>query len=66
LAIGGQAVLKWGAITFGVGIALVILEIYVASRKKGGIEPQDRQRIWGIFWLAICMSGLVMFLIWAS
>jgi hypothetical protein len=64
LAAGGQVVLKWGAITFGIGIALVILEIVFARRKKGGIQPHDRRRIMDIFWLAIVMSALVMSLIW--
>lgn len=58
--------LKWGAITFGVGIALVILEIYVASKKKGGIEPSDWKRIWGLVWLAIFATGLVVGLIWLA
>ena len=58
--------LKWGAITFGIGIALVILEIVVASKKKGGIQASDRQRIVGIFWITLFVTGLVMGLIWLS
>jgi hypothetical protein len=65
-AIGGQTVLTWGAVAFGIGIALVILEIYVASKKKGGIQPQDKQRIWGLVWLSFFVSGLVMGLIWLA
>ncbi|OGA18957.1 MAG: hypothetical protein A3G25_00840 [Betaproteobacteria bacterium RIFCSPLOWO2_12_FULL_63_13] len=61
-----NAIYKWGAITFGVGIALVILEIYFASKKKEGIEPQDKTRIWGIFKLSLFASGLVMLLIWMA
>lgn len=58
--------LKWGAITFGIGIALVILEIYVASKKKGGIESQDWTRIKGLVWLTFVVTGLVVGLIWLS
>jgi hypothetical protein len=55
---------KWGAITFGVGMALVILEIFMASRKKEGIEIQDKKRIKGIFWTVLTLTGIVMALIW--
>lgn len=58
--------LKWGAITFGVGIALTILEIYVASKKKEGIEAPDWKRIRGIFGLTLFCTGLVMGLIWLA
>jgi hypothetical protein len=57
-------VIKWGAITFGIGMALVILEIYVASRKKEGIEAPDKHRILGMFWIVLVLTGLVMGLIW--
>jgi len=59
-------VLKWGAITFGIGAALVILEIYVASKKKGGIQTPDWKRIKGIIWLTFLVTGMVMGLIWLS
>ena len=58
--------LKWGSITFGIGIALVILEIYVASKKKGGIEASDWKRIRGLIGLAFFATGLVVSLIWLS
>lgn len=58
--------IKWGAITFGVGMALVILEIYVAAKKKGGITATDKQRIMGIFGTVVVMTGLVMGLIWLA
>ncbi len=58
--------LKWGAITFGIGIALVILEIYVASKKKEGIQPPDWKRIKGLIWITLFVTGLVMGLIWLS
>ena len=56
----------WGAITFGIGAALVMLEIYVASKKKGGIELQDWKRIKGLVWITFFVTGLVMFIIWMS
>ena len=56
----------WGAIAFGIGTALVILEIYVAAKKKGGIEAQDWKRIRGLIWLTICATGGVMALIWLA
>ena len=58
--------LKWGAITFGVGIALVLLEIYVASRKKKGIEAPDWKRIRGLVWITFFVTGLVVGIIWLS
>jgi hypothetical protein len=59
-------VLKWAGITFAVGIALVIVEFWFASRKKGGMTPTDRQRIMGIFWITCLMTGLVAGLIWIA
>jgi hypothetical protein len=59
-------VLKWAGITFAVGMALVIIEIWFATRKKGGMTPTDRQRIVGIFWIACIMAGLVAGLIWLA
>ena len=47
-------------------MALVILEIYVASKKKEGIQSQDKQRIMGIFGTVVVLTGLVMGLIWLS
>lgn len=61
-----NAIYKWGAITFGIGMALVILEIYFASKKKEGIEPQDKVRIKGIVWFSFFAAGLVMLLIWMA
>ena len=57
---------KWGGITFGVGVALIILDIYMASKKKGGITPTDKQRIWGILWVTCVMTALVAGLIWMA
>lgn len=61
-----NTVFKWGLITFGIGMALVVLEIYFAKKKPAGIEPQDKVRIKGIVWLSFFASGLVMLLIWMA
>ena len=58
--------LTWGAITFGIGVALVVLEIVVASKKKQGIENADWKRITGLIWLTVFVTGLVMGLIWLA
>lgn len=55
--------IKWGAITFGIGISIMVLDIIMARKKKGGFQPSDRQRILGILWISIFASGLVMGLI---
>ena len=57
---------KWGGITLAIGIALVILEIYMASKKKEGVTATDKKRIMGLFWLALLVTGLVSWLVWAS
>jgi len=56
--------LMWGAITFGCGIALMMLELIMASRKKEGIEVQDKKRVVGIFWVTLFLSALVMGVLW--
>lgn len=56
--------LKWGGIVFGIGIALMIMDIMMARKKKGGMTPTDKQRIAGIFWLACLLSLGTMGLIW--
>ena len=58
--------LKWGGITFGIGIALIIIEIYLARKKKEGFTPIDKERVVGIFWLTLFATGLVMGLIWMN
>jgi hypothetical protein len=50
---------KWGGITFGVGIALVLIEIYFATKKKEGFTPTDRKRVVGLFWLTCFAAALV-------
>ncbi len=57
---------KWGAITFGVGIGLVILDTVFASRKKEGVTHSDKQRIKSLFWLTCFMTALVTGLIWLA
>ena len=57
---------KWAGITFGAGIVLLILDVYMASKKKGGIQSYDKHRIFGIFWLSLFSAGLVAVLIWLT
>jgi hypothetical protein len=58
-------VYKWMAITFGMGMLLMVAEVHYARKKKEGFTPADRLRVFGIFWLSLFMSGLVGFMIWA-
>jgi hypothetical protein len=59
-------VYKWMAVVFGIGMALLVIEVHLARKKKEGLTPADRQRIIGIFWLSLFASGLVGFLVWAT
>ena len=58
--------LKWAGITFAVGMALVVIEGWFASRKKDGMTPTDKQRVMGIFWITCLMTALVAGLIWIA
>lgn len=58
--------IKWGLITFGIGIALIILEIIMAKRKKDGLTATDKQRIWGIFGVTLFITALVVSLIYVT
>lgn len=58
--------LKWAGITFGIGIVLLIVDIYLGSQKKEGITPADKRRFWGIFTLTILMALLVGAMLWLS
>ena len=50
---------KWMGIVLAVGLALMVVEYRYAKKKKEGVTPTDKQRIFGIFWIAIFMSLLV-------
>jgi len=58
--------LKWAAITFGIGMLLLYFEYRMASKKKGGITWTDKQRMIGIFWISVAMAALVAALIWMA
>jgi len=58
--------LKWAAITFGIGMLLLFFEYSMAKKKKEGITWTDKQRMVGIFWIAVAMSALVAVLIWMA
>jgi hypothetical protein len=57
---------KWMGIVFAVGIALMVIEVRSAKKKKEGFTPTDRKRIVGIFWLTVFFSLLVAGLIWIA
>jgi hypothetical protein len=64
--VGERIVIKWGAITFAVGMLLIVVEIFMARRKKGGITPTDKKSMIGLFWLSIFASLLVMSLVYMA
>ena len=57
---------KWAAITFGIGMLIIFLEYSMAKKKKEGITWTDKQRMIGIFWIAVAMAALVAALIWMA
>jgi len=61
-----QIVIKWGAITFAVGMLLIVIEIFMAKRKKDGITATDKKSMVGLFWLSVFASLLVMSLVYMS
>jgi hypothetical protein len=58
-------VYKWVGVTFAIGVALMIIEVRYARKKKEGFTHTDKQRVVGIFWLTLFFCGLVGFLVWA-
>ena len=57
---------KWMGIVFAAGVALIVIEIQVAKKKKEGFTATDRKRVVGIFWLTIFFSLLVGSVMWLS
>ena len=57
---------KWMGIIFAAGIALIVIEVQFAKKKKEGFTPTDRKRVAGIFWITIFLSLLVGALMWLS
>jgi hypothetical protein len=53
-------------IVLAAGIALMVIEVQFAKKKKEGFTPTDRKRVVGIFWLTIFFSLLIGGLIWMS
>jgi len=58
--------LKWAAITFGIGMLIIFFEHTMAKKKKEGVTWTDRQRMIGIFWISVSMSALVAALVWMA
>ena len=57
---------KWMGIVLAVGVALMVIEYRFAKKKKEGVTSTDKQRVAGIFWIAIFLSLLVGTLMWIS
>lgn len=57
---------KWGGVTFALGMLLIASEIVIAKKKKEGFTRTDSRRIWGLFWITLFVSALVMVLVWMS
>jgi hypothetical protein len=53
-------------IVFAAGVALIVIEVHFAKKKKEGFTPTDRKRVVGIFWLTIFFSLLVATIMWLS
>jgi hypothetical protein len=47
-------------------MALILIEYIIAKKKKEGFTRTDGRRIWGLFWLTLFVTGLVMVLIWMT
>ena len=58
--------LKWAAITFGIGMLIIFFEYRMAGKKKEGITWTDKQRMIGIFWVSVALAALVAGLIWMA
>jgi hypothetical protein len=58
--------LKWTAVTFGIGMLIILAEWSMARKKKEGITWTDKQRMIGIFWVSVALSALVAALFWLS
>jgi hypothetical protein len=56
----------WGAITFGIGMLILLMEWNIARKKKGGVSWTDKKRMNGIFWVTCAMTALVATLIWMA
>jgi len=54
-----NTVYKWMGIVIAAGIALIVIEVQFAKRKKEGFTPTDRKRVVGIFWLTVFFSLLI-------
>ena len=63
VALWRMAVIKWGLIAFGAGMLLIVIEIMMARKKKGGITATDKKSMVGLFWISVMVSGLVMFVV---
>jgi hypothetical protein len=56
----------WVGSIIAIGIVLILIEIHLAKKKKGGFTPTDKLRVIGIFWLTVFFCFLAAGLIWLS
>ena len=61
-----NTVYKWMGIVFAAGIALMVIEYRLATKKKEGFTVVDSKRLVGLFWLTIFFSLLVGGTIWLA
>ena len=57
---------KWAAVTFGIGMLIIFAEWNMARKKKEGVTWTDKRRMVGIFWMSVALAGLVAGLIYLS
>ena len=58
--------LKWAAVTVGVGLLIILAEWNMAGKRKGGVTPTDRRRMFGIFWVSIALAAFVAGMIYVA
>lgn len=58
--------IKWAAVTFGIGMLIIFAEWNMARKKKEGVTWTDKRRMLGIFWISAALAALVAGLIYMS
>ena len=58
--------IKWAAVTFGIGMLIIFAEWNMARKKKEGVTWTDKRRMVGIFWISVALAALVAGLIYMS
>ncbi len=58
--------IKWAAVTFGIGMMIIFAEWNMARKKKEGVTWTDKRRMLGIFWISVALAALVAGLVYLS